>query len=96
VICAYAQNQDLCGNVPNNGGHRFADDPSACRNYLWCNYNAANELVSVHQDSCDEGFHFNSANGACDANHACDPNLCIANIVATETKRVIAKTYTDY
>lgn len=90
IVSAYAQSQDLCGSVPNTGGHRFADDPSSCRGYLWCNYNGEN-LVSVHQGTCDPDFHFNSANGACDGSLACETNLCVANTNPGETKRVIAK-----
>ncbi|KAL7033212.1 hypothetical protein ACKWTF_007508 [Chironomus riparius] len=95
LVSAYAQSQDLCGKVANNGGQRFADDPSNCPGYLWCNYNAENELISVHQGTCDTGFNFNNVNGACDANLVCDANLCIANTVPDTIKRIAVATDTQ-
>ena len=81
--------------MTNSGGHRFADDPSSCPGYLWCNYNAANELLSVHQGTCETGFNFNNVNGACDASHPCDVNLCIANTVPDTIKRVNSLIHVD-
>ena len=69
--CIYAQSQDLCASalLEANMPFIFADDPSDCRAYLWCNYQG-NNLVSVHQGRCEVG-NFNAINMACDPTLLC-------------------------
>ncbi|CAG9797595.1 unnamed protein product [Chironomus riparius] len=64
--CIYAQSQDLCGSATPEPttGFTFADDPSSCTAYLWCNYRGT-ALVSVHQGNCEAGFNFNAATSSC-------------------------------
>lgn len=71
ISCVYAQSQDLCGSATPEAttGFTFADDPSDCTAYLWCNYRGTN-LVSVHQGRCSTG-NFNGATSKCDASFEC-------------------------
>lgn len=56
--------QNLCGQRRMHP--QFTQDFSACRSYLFCNYNDFNELVSVHSLMCPEGHTFNEELQACD------------------------------
>ncbi|XP_070500713.1 peritrophin-44-like [Chironomus tepperi] len=71
LSCVYAQNQDLCANArpEPTTGFTFADDPSDCAAYLWCNYRGTN-LVSVHQGRCSLG-NFNPSTSSCETGFAC-------------------------
>ena len=82
VGCVYGADQDLCANRVSPGTNAFADDPSDCAAYLWCNYNSNNELVSVHQASCPTGFLFDGTTGKCDGNFTCTAQ-CQHNTGAT-------------
>lgn len=62
VGLASGQAQNLCGT--RNSNH-FVQDHSACRSYLFCNYNAGT-FVSVHQLMCPANHTFNEFLQACD------------------------------
>lgn len=71
IACVYGQGQNLCGERVDPTKQQFVDDPSDCSSYLWCNFNAQNELISVHQAKCPENFLFNGGIGACDGSFLC-------------------------
>lgn len=56
--------QNLCGSRRINP--QFTQDFSACRSYIFCNYNENNDLVSTHQLMCPENHVFNEILQACD------------------------------
>ncbi|KAG5680232.1 hypothetical protein PVAND_009755 [Polypedilum vanderplanki] len=60
----HAQQQNLCGERTRNP--QFVNDYSGCRAYLFCNFDAMNTLVSVHQLVCPENTVFNEELSACD------------------------------
>lgn len=97
IGCVFGINeQNLCGSRSDNTQIIFVNDPSACANYLWCNFDAENVLNSVHQGTCPSGFFFNPTALACDAQYTCATDLCQEEGVATEPALRVNMIYKSY
>lgn len=49
--------QNLC-DVETGSDLVFVNDPAICNGYLWCNFDANQRLLSVHQGECPTDFNF--------------------------------------
>lgn len=89
IIGAAHASQNFCGARVRDP--QFVNDYSACRSYLFCNFNANAALVSVHQLVCPAGSYFNATLSVCDGTGGttCNPaSICPSGTVMVKEKFV--------